>query len=420
MSEAPQPSIASATHARLRDKLAVLRALDPGREVFGAASHDHALSPPIPPEELVRFEATIGARLPEDYRAFLLHMGNGGAGPYYGIAPLALWEPDERPIAPGPMDDAAYDAWIERGDPTRAGDPRRDFVLDGLFHPLRIQDQRRLHHVPPGGAHPLDGCVLLAEMGCGESAFLVVRGARAGEVWIDQSQAAWPIRPVAPSFLAWYERRLDLGIGEALAAAVPRALVNGGIAPALVDAAAPIVEATWEALRGKVPAPESDEDLELDKAASAFAHLRLWQRRRDPVLADGVAPHLLALAFEGPERALEVIEGAPEPWAEILAVRARLLRRLGREDEALAAWDAVIRAAPHNPDWPRHKAWLQIARGDLAGAEATILAMAEARRDPEEAAELVLEFAEALEGEAAARFRALTLVVANAVGRAAR
>lgn len=309
------------------------------------------------------------------------------------------------------MSDAPEHAWFEDGDSTRAGDPRRDFVLDGLFYPVRIQDQKRIHNFLPGGAHPLDGCVLLAGMGCGECAFLVVRGARAGEVWVDQSQAAWPIRPVASSFLVWYERRLLLGIGEALAGAVSRALVNGAIA-ALVDAAAPIVEATWEASRGKVPAPDSDEDLDLDKVASAFAHLRLWQRRRDPMLDDWIAPYLLALAFEGPERALEVIDVVREPWAENFAVRARLLRRLGRNDDALAAWDAAIHAASYNPNWPRYKARLQIALGDLACAEATIQAMVETRQD-REAAELVLELADALEGEAAARFHALAVVVAG-------
>src|SRR5262249_16878839 len=150
------------------------------------------------------------------------------------------------------------------------------------------------------------------------------------------------------------------------ASAVSSALVSGSIAPALVDAAAPIIEATWEAMRGRVPAPDSDEDLDISSAASAFAHLRLWQRRREPIVDERVADHLIALAFEGPERALEVIAALPNQWAEHHAVRARILRRLGREEEALAAWDAAILASPYDADWPRYKAFLQITRGDLA------------------------------------------------------
>jgi tetratricopeptide (TPR) repeat protein len=198
-----------------------------------------------------------------------------------------------------------------------------------------------------------------------------------------------------------------VSLGEALAGAVPQALVGGSIAPARVASVSPIVEATWEALREKTPAPESDEDLDLGRAASAFAHLRLWQRRRDPLVEERIAAHYVALAFEGPERAIEMIDRTSEPWAEILAVRARLLHRLGRDAEALATWDAAIRAPPRHADWPRYKAMLQLRLGGRGGAEATIRAMVEARRDREEAAELVIEFAEALEGEDAARFRAL-------------
>lgn len=402
--------MSDADHARLRDKLDWLRALDPRLEVFGAGRHGHVLDPPIPAEELAGFEASIGARLPEDYREFLLHVGNGGAGAFYGLAPLAPWEPEERPIASGSLEDAEYFAWFERGDPVRAGDPRRDFVLDGMFYPTRLPGGR--HYFLPGGAHPLDGCVLLAEMGCGESAFLVVRGPRAGEVWVDQSQAAWPIRPVAPTFLDWYERRLDLGLCEALAGAIPRALVSGSIHPPLVAAVGPVVEATWESLRDHPPAPDSDEDLDIQRAASAFAHLRLWQRRRDPLL-ERIALHYVALAFEGPERAIEVIDQQVDPPAEVLAVRARLLRRLGRHEEAVTAWDAVIRAAPYDADWPRCKAMLQIGVGDRAGAEATLQAMVEGRGDRDEAVELLMELAGSLEGEDAEWLRG---VAARAAG----
>ena len=50
--------------------------------VFGENGHDNELNPVLSEEELTQFEAVHGIRLPQDYRQFLLRVGNGGAGPY--------------------------------------------------------------------------------------------------------------------------------------------------------------------------------------------------------------------------------------------------------------------------------------------------------------------------------------------------
>ena len=52
---------------------------------FGADSHQYKLSPPASEETIQKFEEQEGIRLPEEYRDFLLFVGNGGAGPYYGL-----------------------------------------------------------------------------------------------------------------------------------------------------------------------------------------------------------------------------------------------------------------------------------------------------------------------------------------------
>ena len=59
---------------------------------FGADSHQYKLSPPASEETIQKFEEQEGIRLPEEYRDFLLFVGNGGAGPYYGLYGVKIQE----------------------------------------------------------------------------------------------------------------------------------------------------------------------------------------------------------------------------------------------------------------------------------------------------------------------------------------
>ena len=76
------------------DKPTIIRLLsdlerkDRRRSVFGSAVHDYKLNPPIPVSTIEEFEARHGIRLPDDYRHFVTEIGNGGAGPYYGLFPF--------------------------------------------------------------------------------------------------------------------------------------------------------------------------------------------------------------------------------------------------------------------------------------------------------------------------------------------
>ncbi len=72
----------------LRQALERARPADAGLEQFGAKAHQYRWAPPADLTEVERFEREIGTRLPEDYRAFLLQAGNGGAGPFYGLFSL--------------------------------------------------------------------------------------------------------------------------------------------------------------------------------------------------------------------------------------------------------------------------------------------------------------------------------------------
>jgi hypothetical protein len=76
------------------DKATVPRLLDDldrrdrRRKVFGANGHDYELRPPLPAPVIQAFEMQHSVMMPEDYRYFLTEVGNGGAGPYYGVFPF--------------------------------------------------------------------------------------------------------------------------------------------------------------------------------------------------------------------------------------------------------------------------------------------------------------------------------------------
>ena len=55
---------------------------------FACWSHAHLFNPVLPLEELAAWEELAEAALPEDYRTYLTQLGNGGAGPAYGLFPF--------------------------------------------------------------------------------------------------------------------------------------------------------------------------------------------------------------------------------------------------------------------------------------------------------------------------------------------
>jgi hypothetical protein len=55
---------------------------------FGADAHHFQMNPTMPEFEASAFEQERNVVLPPDYRQFLTRIGNGGAGPFYGVFPL--------------------------------------------------------------------------------------------------------------------------------------------------------------------------------------------------------------------------------------------------------------------------------------------------------------------------------------------
>ncbi|MBL7814580.1 MAG: SMI1/KNR4 family protein [Saprospiraceae bacterium] len=79
----------------IKEKLAYLRRKDKNYTIFGAEGHKYELEPVADEQMVIDFETAVGCRLPEDYREFILKVGNGGAGPEYGFSGLYYEKGDD-------------------------------------------------------------------------------------------------------------------------------------------------------------------------------------------------------------------------------------------------------------------------------------------------------------------------------------
>lgn len=192
---------------RLHAKLTELRGRDTQFSVFGSSTHRYRLNPCLSEHQVREAETRYGISLPEDYRLFLLRVGNGGAGPYYGM--FRLEDSLEHSLddvrflqAPFPH----VQAW--NMSPEELGlDPGRDYAAfdEAYFTDTHAQGALRICHE-----------------GCAYYYLLVIAGRERGHMWWDARASDGGIHPVmAPqqphgrlSFLAWYERWLDQSLGQ--------------------------------------------------------------------------------------------------------------------------------------------------------------------------------------------------------------
>jgi hypothetical protein len=169
-----------AIRARLRSKPRVQR-LTPGLPAL-------TLGPPLPAGEIRAFESAYGVLLPEEYRAFVEKVGNGGLGPpNLGMVPLGA-------VARGAGAEAL--AGLRRPFPLT-----EYWVWEGEepLSPEKIALRERVF---------TDGSLVLGEDGCGMFWHLVVTGPERGQMWHIADQGAQPCAP-RRTFLSWYEYWLD-------------------------------------------------------------------------------------------------------------------------------------------------------------------------------------------------------------------
>jgi hypothetical protein len=208
---------------KIRSGLERLRHAQPS--VFGAACHRFRFNPPLRESEVEAFEQPHRIRLPEDYRRFLIELGNGGVGPFYGIFQM------------GTMCDLKYNVgdWAEE-----VGILTNPFPYKTGYIEARESDAKELYVLGPEdfrkkyGSNtfpqdlfecdwhnaPVDGSIPICHAGCGYYHWLVLTGQHTGHIWCDNRAAGLAFEPILnqdgtfASFSDWYEEWLDRTLQE--------------------------------------------------------------------------------------------------------------------------------------------------------------------------------------------------------------
>lgn len=175
---------------RILKLLEQARAKDPDFERFGAYSHQYKLAAPVSEEQILKFEEQQGVRLPEEYRDFLLYVGNGGAGPYYGLYGIRALEEDLR-------DSHGTRTYRAQEEPV-------------IYPKMSDEEWERVTN-PESTQHdsPYVGVLPIGSQGCTLMTGLMLAGPYRGQVvYYDEDYCGQPFFVREKGFLAWYERWL--------------------------------------------------------------------------------------------------------------------------------------------------------------------------------------------------------------------
>ena len=180
----------------VRMKLDSKRESDLEFEAFGAYRHKYHLESLISEEEVRLVEERYSFQLPDDYRCFITEVGNGGAGPGYGLNSFNV------------NDDEAL-KWCSKPFILMA-DHHPDDDIDDLLDKLDAQDTKFCDSLMIAFQENImfPGNLVLAEYGCGETRNLIVNGPCKGEVWAFDGTQNCIIRR-KQSFMNWYMSWID-------------------------------------------------------------------------------------------------------------------------------------------------------------------------------------------------------------------
>ncbi len=178
---------------KLRNRIFFLleaaRQFDPEHKRFGASAHKYRLGPVIAPEELDALLEKYHFSIPDDLRWFVTEVGNGGAGPFFGLVPFDASKEEHYKFAALPVDGT-----IE------------GYYGKGKFSTKEEESWEEQY------ARFCGGTVYICNPGGDESVRLMVSGEHSGRVIYtddDNLRRFFPPEPEGSRFIDWYMTWLE-------------------------------------------------------------------------------------------------------------------------------------------------------------------------------------------------------------------
>ncbi|MFM7846489.1 MAG: SMI1/KNR4 family protein [Planctomycetota bacterium] len=166
---------------------------------FGAESHRFDFGTRLSEAEIRDFETQHHVTLPTDYRSFLQQVGDGGAGPAYGLFSLRNSFYDSNTTA---------GSLLAQPFPyTESYNPAEDPAFEQIYDPKhRAKCELSSAELYQHFRDLVSGTLPLCHEGCGYFHRLVITGPTRGEMWLDGRISDQGFCRLNVSFLEWYKR----------------------------------------------------------------------------------------------------------------------------------------------------------------------------------------------------------------------
>lgn len=183
----------------IKEKIDFLKKYDKNYCIFGAAKHKYILNEPLSEEQVVWFEEKYHVTLPDEYRDFVKTIGDGGAGPGYGLC--ALLGEENSPCC-------------------FIGEPfllEQDFDVDDYWDRIdcnssdcekcKNKEECLMYETELGEYKYQSGSLTICYHGCTYYSRIIMNGNMSGEIW--EESIGEGFKRFEVNFIKWYERWLD-------------------------------------------------------------------------------------------------------------------------------------------------------------------------------------------------------------------